>query len=266
MRNVRANQVPVCIPRLPPPERWKELAVEAKATRPDNLPPGFDIEDLEKIDPTEQGRLALVIGLRWPKMGVRLAVGFLDAPEAELRRKILAYANKWGKTANIEFVETRSDAESADVRVTREEGGGHWSWLGIDIRHHPGEPTMNLDGFTLSTSTAEFERVVPHEFGHTLGFPHEHLRAELIELLDREKTIAYFKRTQGWTREDVIFQVLTPLEESTILGTARPDQSSIMSYQIPGECTKSGRPILGGKKISPADYEFVAREYPKPRR
>lgn len=233
--------------------------MEAKAVRPDNLPPGFEVEE---IDPVDQGRLALVIKLRWPKTGVRLTVGFLDNPEPELRRTILAYANKWNKTANIEFVETQSFAASADVRIARGTGG-YWSWLGIDILHHPGQQTMNLEGFTMRTPASEFERVVPHEFGHTLGFPHEHLRAQIVDLLDFEKTVDYFMRTQGWSREDVIFQVLTPLEESSILGTSTPDQQSIMTYQIPGECTKSGRPILGGKKISAADYAFVAREYPK---
>lgn len=260
MKNSFASQVPVCIPKLPPPEKWKELAVQAKAVRPDNLPPGFNIDD---IDPTDQGRLALVIRLRWPKTGVRLTVGFLDNPEPALRRKILAYANMWNRTGNIQFVETRSYAASADVRLARGEGG-FWSWLGIDILNHPGQQTMNLQGFTLRTPDSEFERVVPHEFGHTLGFPHEHLRGQIVDLLDFERTIAYFMRTQGWSREDVIFQVLTPLEESSIFGTARPDEESIMAYQIPGECTKSGRPILGGVTISESDYAFVAREYPKP--
>ncbi|WP_437294579.1 M12 family metallopeptidase [Sorangium sp. So ce426] len=260
MRNTLASQVPVCIPKLPPPEKWKELAAQAKAIRPDNLPPGFDPED---IDLTEQGKLALVIRLRWPKRGVRLTVGFLDNPEPALRRKILAYANMWNKTGNIEFVETQSFAESANVRIARG-AGGYWSWLGIDILNHPGQPTMNLQGFTLRTPESEFRRVVPHEFGHTLGFPHEHLRAQLVELLDFEKTVDYFMRTQGWSREDVIFQVLTPLEESSFFGTTMPDQESIMAYQIPGECTKSGIPILGGETISETDYAFVAREYPKP--
>ena len=264
MRNVRASQVPICIPRLPPPERWKELALEAKATRPDNVPPWVNIEGIEDVDPAKRPRLGLVIKLRWPKAGVRLTVGFLDNPESELRRKILAYANKWNKTANIEFVETQSDVASADVRIARVERDGHWSWLGIDILHHPGEPTMNLDGFTMRTPASEFDRVVCHEFGHTLGFPHEHLRSQLVELLDRERTIAYFMRTQGWTRREVIFQVLTPIEESSILGTANADQESIMSYQIHGECTKSGKPIPGGKKINATDYAFAALEYPKP--
>jgi hypothetical protein len=58
-------------------------------------------------------------------------------------------------------------------------------------------------------------------------------------------------------------QVLTPLDERSIMGTA-PDQTSIMCYQLPGEITRDGEPILGGTDINQTDYDFVASIYPKP--
>ena len=60
-------------------------------------------------------------------------------------------------------------------------------------------------------------------------------------------------------------QVLTPIEESSLLGTT-PDPRSIMCYQIPGSITKDGKPILGGTDIDQLDYEFAGRLYPKPNR
>ena len=72
----------------------------------------------------------------------------------------------------------------------------------------------------MQTPDSEFYRVVRHEAGHTLGFPHEHMRKAIVERLDREKVIADYMRSQGWTRQEVIDQVLTPLEESSLLGTA----------------------------------------------
>lgn len=252
----------VCVPKLPPPDRMVALAKQAQAIREDNVPEGLDLDALENA-PAERGRLALNIRLRWPKSGVRLTVGFLDGPEPELRRKILAHMNIWNRTANVEFVETVADADHADVRVARTPGDGHWSWLGIDIRNHPGEPTMNLDAFTMATPDADFPRVVCHEAGHTLGFPHEHLRGELIDRLDPAKTIAYYRTTQGWTREDVIFQLLTPLKRVDHQGTPIPDPHSIMCYEVPGRCTKDGLPIVGGTEIDATDYAFAARVYPK---
>jgi hypothetical protein len=123
---------------------------------------------------------------------------------------------------------------------------------------------MNLEAFTMSTPESEFHRVVRHETGHTLGFPHEHMRKALVAKIDPQKAIAYFMRTQGWTADEVKQQVLTPIEESTLMGT-RVDARSIMCYQIPGELTKNGKPILGGLDIDATDYKFAGDIYPKPK-
>jgi hypothetical protein len=109
---------------------------------------------------------------------------------------------------------------------------------------------------------SEFHRVVRHETGHTLGFPHEHMRRALVKKLDVAKTIAYFERTQGWSEAEVRAQVLTPIEESTLRGTS-VDAKSIMCYQLPGEITISGKPIIGGTDIDQKDYGFAALIYPK---
>jgi hypothetical protein len=96
-----------------------------------------------------------------------------------------------------------------------------------------------------------------------MGFPHEHMRRELVELIDEDKAIEYFGRTQGWTPEEVRAQVLTPLEESSLLGTPHADPNSVMCYQIPGEITKNGKPIVGGLDIDQTDYNFASLVYPK---
>jgi hypothetical protein len=36
-----------------------------------------------------------------------------------------------------------------------------------------------------------------------------------------------------------------------------------MCYQIPGELTRDGKPIIGGKDIDASDAAFAARIYPK---
>jgi hypothetical protein len=46
------------------------------------------------------------------------------------------------------------------------------------------------------------------------------------------------------------------------LGTTL-DPKSIMCYQIPGELTKDGIPIAGGKDIDTFDAAFAAKIYPK---
>lgn len=122
---------------------------------------------------------------------------------------------------------------------------------------------MNLESFTMNTPESEFHRVVRHETGHTLGFPHEHMRRQLVAKIDPKKAIKYFGDSQGWSPQEVRQQVLTPIEEGSILGTAQPDPRSIMCYQIPGAITKDGKPILGGLDIDASDAAFAARIYPK---
>ncbi len=39
----------------------------------------------------------------------------------------------------------------------------------------------------MQTPESEYHRVVRHETGHTLGFPHEHMRKELVEKIDRRR-------------------------------------------------------------------------------
>ena len=125
---------------------------------------------------------------------------------------------------------------------------------------------MNLDSFSMNTPESEFHRVVRHETGHTLGASHEHMRRDLVNKIDPDKAIAYFKATQGWSEETVRQQVLTPIEEGSLLGTPHPDPDSIMCYQIPGEITKNGKPILGGTDIDASDYSSMATIYPPPHR
>ena len=47
------------------------------------------------------------------------------------------------------------------------------------------------------------------------------------------------------------------------MGTTESDPHSIMCYQIPGEITKDGKPILGGTTSTPRTSRSPASIYPK---
>ena len=255
----------VCSARMLPRHRWVAAAEMAVKINPLNNAP---IERLRQAMPEfnpQPEQLAVLTSKYWGAGGVYLTVGFLDNPPRDLRARILSHMNAWSETGNIQFVETNVDPQ---VRITRTPEDGYWSYLGTDILDSEivgaNEPTMNLQSFTMDTPDSLFHSVVAHETGHTLGFPHEHLRRELVERIDRDKAIAYYQEAEEWTPEETIRNVLTPLEESSIMATPRADSTSIMCYQIPGSITKDGNPIVGGTEISSSDYEFVAQIYPKP--
>jgi hypothetical protein len=252
----------VCLPKILHRDKWISAARIARSINPVNHPP---VERLSRVIkgfvPTPE-HIAVLTTKYWQSGGVQLTVGFLDGPSADLRARILLHMNAWAASSNVSFTESNVDPQ---VRIARSDGatGGYWSYLGTDILSiDRGQPTMNLQEFTMETPESEYHRVVRHETGHTMGFPHEHMRRELVEKIDPDKAIAFFGATQGWSPEEVRAQVLTPIEESSLLGTEHADPDSIMCYQIPGDITKDGSPIVGGTDIDDSDYSFAAQIYP----
>jgi Astacin (Peptidase family M12A) len=250
----------VCSPRPLPRSQWVSAAAKATEINPVNRPPIERLGMVMRGFQPDKDRLAILTTKYWHGAGVRLTVGFLDNPPADLRARIIQHMNAWKKSANVQFVESNADPH---VRIARTARDGYWSNLGTDILSVAAtEPTMNLESFTMSTEDSEFHRVVRHETGHTLGFPHEHMRKELVARIDPQKAIEFFLQMQGWDADTVRQQVLTPIEESSLLGTNPPDPNSIMCYQIPGTITKDGQPIPGGSDIDQTDYAFAAKVYP----
>lgn len=256
------KNVLVCLPKALPKTQWVAAAQKATEINPVNHAP---LERLAALAPDLEitpAHIAVVTTKYWRSGNVRLTVGFMDNPPADLRARILLHMNAWGQNANVKFVASQVDPQ---VRIARMGGpdGGFWSYVGTDIlmidMH---SPTMNLEAFTMQTPESEFHRVVRHEAGHTLGFPHEHMRSELVDKIDTAKAIAFFAQTQGWTPQETRAQVLTPISEGSLMGTPHADPNSIMCYQIPGTITKDGQPIVGGLDIDPTDFEFVATIYP----
>jgi hypothetical protein len=258
MAKTKTEEPIVCRPRVLPPHLRRLAAAKAVEINPANRPNLH----LMVLAPEQ---IALLTGQYWSPAGVALTVGFLDSPAADLRARILRHMNAWAKTANIHFRET-VHASEAQVRIARVPGDGYWSNVGTDILQVPADqPTMNLDSFTMRTSEEEFTRVVRHETGHTLGFPHERLPSEIVARIDRAKAYAYFGAPPNlWDKQTVDLNVLTPLEDSHIMGgSGAPDVVSIMTYQLPGEIMLDGRPVLGGRDIDDVDYAFAATIYPK---
>src|SRR5262249_56034607 len=107
--------------------------------------------------------------------------------------------------------------------------------LGTDILLIPkNRQTMNLQAFTMNTPESEYKRVVRHETGHTLGFPHEHMRKALVARIDPAKAYKWFLETYGGDKATVDAQVLTPLEEAKLL-PGPVHHTSILSSPLPAQ-------------------------------
>jgi hypothetical protein len=250
----------VCTPKVLPARLVVKAATTATDINPVNAPlvgPLADVPGDLSVLPPEH--IAVLTSKYWGPKPRQLTVSFMESTPADLRTRIIAHMNAWTKTGCISFAETHGVGQ---VRISRG-SGGYWSYLGTDILLIPkNRPTMNLQGFSMSTPESEYHRVVRHETGHTLGFPHEHMRKALVARIDPEKAYEYFRRTQGWDKKTVDQQVLTPLDEKSLMSTPA-DQTSIMCYQLPGSITRDGKPIVGGLDIDKTDYAFAGKIYPK---
>ena len=250
-----------CSIKMLPEDQWIAAAETAVRVNRSNKPSDqqFTRATGEVLPPEH---LAVLTAKRWPSTGVSLTVGFIENVDPALRTRILSHMNSWGAYCNVSFTETTVNPQ---VRISLQ-GSGYWSYLGTDILHIPAnQPTMNLQGFSMGTPESEYHRVVRHETGHTLGFPHEHLRAEIVNRIDPAKAKAYFLANDGWDAATTTAQVLTPIDSSALLATAHADPTSIMCYWLPASIMKDNVAVAGGTDIDAQDQTFAATVYPKPK-
>jgi hypothetical protein len=259
-KNISQQDMPSCFIKSLPKDLLVKAAETARTINPANAPAfGQFAMVAGKFNMTDPFRIAVVTAKYWGPKPRKLTVSFMESTPTDLKARIIKHMNAWAKTGCISFVRTNG---TGNVRISREPGG-YWSYLGTDILHIPkNSQTMNLEGFTMNTPESEYKRVVRHETGHTLGFPHEHMREYLVARIDPAKAYKWFLATYGWDKATVDSQVLTSLDEATLMGTP-VDSTSIMCYQLPGLITKDGEPITGGTDINATDYAFCGTIYPK---
>lgn len=244
---------------LDAPGTVEDLATIAVDENPMNAP-AFQVP----MDGVIAPQFVAVMTSKWWRSEKKLfTFAFMRSVSSAVADRIAAFANIWNKYSALSFAWT-NDRAAADFRIDFK-ADGYWSYMGTDCKSIPAnQNTMNLQGMNSTTfSEREGMRVIPHEFGHAIGMPHEHTRSAIVARLDPQKTIAVFRRDQGWNEQTVRAQILTPIAESALHAATAPDESSIMCYWFTGECTKDGRPIVGGSTLSDLDKQYAAKIWPK---
>ena len=126
--------------------------------------------------------------------------------------------------------------------------------------------TMQLNPDGLSEE-ADFTGTILHEFGHTLGFMHEHQRPDARLKLDYDlpKLYKWYEEEYNWGVSKVDEQVFNFQENvGKDFAANKFDTKSIMMYAVPPEILNDGStPIPRNNVLSDDDIEWVKRLYPK---
>lgn len=192
----------------------------------------------------------------------------LDGGSEFVRNKVRTIAPVWSSYANIRFQFVNSG--NADIIVTFGDDGQSWSAIGTDavddgrrfIHNFTQLGTMHFGWFTDETSDEEFRRVILHEFGHALGFEHEHLHPQNGIPWDREKVYAaYGTPPNAWDRGKVDQNVFRALSV-TNTQFSQYDRTSIMHYAISNDLTIGDFEVPWNTTLSETDKAFAKTVYP----
>jgi serralysin len=216
---------------------------------------------LEQVATLNQA-LSVDTRLMWPTEQIITVAFYPKEATNNVIDSVKKYARVWESVANVKFNFT-DDLHNAMVKVGFTKGGS-WSWIGRDVIHNPfGQKTMNFGWFDNNTPGEEFSRVVTHEFGHALGFIHEHQAPGANINWDVEKVYAFFAVTDNWSRADVDQNIFNKYSASATKSSAY-DPTSIMHYFFPQGLTLDNTSFSVNTKLSRTDIQFAKSIYPFP--
>lgn len=207
-------------------------------------------------------RLAVLRANVWRQTGITCL--FLDGTP-KLHGRVAWTAQRWSRYAwmHVTFV----NRGPADVRITFK-GDGSWSYVGTDALNIPqDEPTMCygwLENSFANGDFAEIKRVVLHEFGHAIGFIHEHQNPLGGIVWNEDAVYKYYAGPPNrWDRETIYNNVLAPYALDMVNG-GEYDAHSIMNYPIPREfVVDKAQATDWNNDLSPSDKNMAAVLYPR---
>ncbi|BBM86587.1 M12 family metallopeptidase [Candidatus Uabimicrobium amorphum] len=194
--------------------------------------------------------------------GDTIVVRFLEGDSFQ-RSKVREYAQQWSECCNIRF-EFISGRYKSDIRITFDRDSGNWSKVGTVCRKvNQHSATMNLGGVYRGAYEKQIRRKVLHEFGHALGFKHEHQNPRGGVEWDEKKVYAAYRDAPNyWSKSRIQSNVLRQIKDHNRFRSSEFDADSIMCYYIPEDLSPSHGGQGGSSYLSWQDKDFAKKIYP----
>ena len=208
------------------------------------------MKGLEKIDGSDQAKGIYSKLVQWPPSFAKLRVCFMGgnpATNAKVAKIASTWTNDPGMSLKLDFGKADNprpcdpNGRESQVRVSYKQPG-YWSQLGQNsvVYTAQEEPTVNFEGFdTVDPAVldqAEPTGVILHEFGHALGFLHEHQSpvANCVNEFNWDFITKYLSGPpNNWDQDTIKFN-MAPFSGEDLMMT-QFDPKSIMLYSFPKE-------------------------------
>lgn len=249
-----------CIDRDLPPDLLVTAARLAIRENPANSPIEPTSREMMPGVMFSEVQVAALTGKLW-RPGRTLRARFLDG-DTRIQKRCIPFAKVWEECANLK-IDFGSDP-NAEIRISFQYRGS-WSYVGADaLAIEKTVPTMNFGWLTLDTPLDEYARVVTHEFGHALGFIHEHQNPTANIPWNKEAVYAYYQGAPNyWTRDQVDINLFTRYS-ADLTRFSEYDPSSIMLYPIPAEFLLDPSAAVGWNRVpSETDKRYATILYPR---
>ncbi len=190
----------------------------------------------------------------WPQFStIRISMRDMTQEQKQFTKDNI---NKWAPHVNLKFEFT--EQQDGDIRIKGNNNlKGGSSYLGTDKPVDVDKPTMEI-GFLGGLDEFNAGTVI-HEFGHALGFDHEHQHPSQKLDINWE---AIRKDTQNGKIDASFEENYLPLTKDVAFTPY--DQKSVMHYGFPKEYLNSGEGIEDNNELSEGDKETARLFYPKP--